>query len=488
MSAKFKFKPSKNKFASEKIYSLNDIHKEKMNLYFENKQKLPSKYSELENLKNKLKAMEKSKTPINIKVKVELKNKIEVLQEEIYKLEKNDDVKNYISKTSKLIVNYYNISSNMSDNEQNSMSSSEENDSDQENIGCSENLILLNKINQQNKKVKKIVKKRFAESDGPKNKSIINFFGIDNNELNKNTLSRNNIQDKYISLVTENSDKYKNNKLNLIVQCSVCKVEKILFRSEGCYACPKCGEVEYIAIDSEIPSHKDSINEKQKYPYKKINHLKEKLSQLQSKESINIRKKIIKEIKIELKRKRIPLDMCEPMDIRDILKKLKLTDYYEHIQQIYCRITKKPPVTLTRNIEDTIINMFNSMQESFKKHKPAGRSNFLNYAYTLNRLFNLINMPDYAKFFILLKKDKLKDQDSVWKKICQDQDWDYLKSIGRSDENSNLKITDNNSDKEDSEEDIKEEYKTDKQLKNKTDKQLKNKTDKQLENKTDKQN
>ena len=58
MSAKFKFKPTKNKFATEKTYSLNDIHKEKMNLYYENKKILPVKHKELQKLTEKLKKYE----------------------------------------------------------------------------------------------------------------------------------------------------------------------------------------------------------------------------------------------------------------------------------------------------------------------------------------------------------------------------------------------------------------------------------------------
>ena len=125
-------------------------------------------------------------------------------------------------------------------------------------------------------------------------------------------------------------------------------------------------------------------------------------------------------------------EMCWPCDIKKILKKNKLHDYYEHLQQLYCIISGKPPITLTREIEEKLISMFNDMQDSFKRHKPQGRSNFLNYSYTLNRLFNILDMPEHSKFFNLLKsKDKLKDQDNVWKKICADMNWDYLKSIGK---------------------------------------------------------
>ena len=39
-------------------------------------------------------------------------------------------------------------------------------------------------------------------------------------------------------------------------------------------------------------------------------------------------------------------------------------------------------------------------------------------------------MKGHAKFFNLLKsKDKLRDQDLVWHKICDDMGWDYYASL-----------------------------------------------------------
>jgi hypothetical protein len=440
MSAKFKFKPTKNKFAAEKTYSLNDIHKEKMNSYYENKRNLPIRYKELNNLLEKLKRYENKQVSSSddIKKRVDIKIKIDELKEEIYKLEKNDDVKNYVSRSHNIVVNYYNISTKEEDtSDDDSCSESEPDDNkfstDDKHSGCSKNLFILNKINQQGKKVKRLVKKRVTVPEETNATSIIKFLGVEKCSLkNKDALSRNTLQDKFISL--ETNTQLKNIKNTSIVMCNKCNIEKILFQSEGCYFCPnrECGEVEYIAIDSEIPSHKDAINEKPKYPYKKINHLKEKLSQLQSKETINIDKKIIKLIKNELRKKRVITDACGPSDIKKILKKNKLHDYYEHLQQLYCIISGKPPISLSRETEEKIISMFNEMQDSFKMHKPHGRSNFLNYSYTLNRLFNILDMSEHAKFFNLLKsKDKLKDQDTVWKKICLDMNWDYLKSIGK---------------------------------------------------------
>jgi hypothetical protein len=431
MSANFKFKPVKTKFINNNVGTLNEIHKETMKKFYDNKKSLPLKRKELEKLINILKKTENKKiTSTNdIKNKAELKIKIDNLKEEIIKIERNDDMKNYISKTSNILLNYYNITTTNNDpTDSDSDSDDEPQINDEKEVIFSEKLNKLNSINQQNKKIKKPVKKRGIISEGVKTNSIIKFLGIE--EINNPTdLNRSTLQDKFLTLVNNN---YSYDKMLTPSNsfCNKCMVEKILFHSEGYYACPKCGESECIVIDSEIPSHKDAINEKPKYPYKKINHLKEKLNQLQSKETVNIDENIIRIIKKELKKKRILPSQSTPPEIKKILKKYKFHEYYEHLQQIYCRISGANPVTISRDVEKKVIEMFNDMQESFMRHKPVGRSNFLNYSYILNKIFKILDMKSHAKFFNLLKsKDKLRDQDIVWHKICDDMGWDYYASL-----------------------------------------------------------
>jgi hypothetical protein len=115
----------------------------------------------------------------------------------------------------------------------------------------------------------------------------------------KLTINKATLQEQYLILTDKN---YACEKIRFKKQiyCSICKIEKILFQSEGAYKCTKCGETEEVIMESEIPSHADLSNEKQKYPYKKINHLKEKLSQFQSKESIDVPDEICAIIKIAI--------------------------------------------------------------------------------------------------------------------------------------------------------------------------------------------
>jgi len=158
--------------------------------------------------------------------------------------------------------------------------------------------------------------------------------------------------------------------------------------------------------------------------------LKEKLNQFQSKENADIEQYVYDIITKDLKKRRIKAENTTPPIIKNILKKYRLTDYYEHLQQIYCKVSGATPVTLSRDTEDTIINMFQSMQEAFMKHCPKTRSNFLNYSYVLNKMFRILNMPNHAKYFPLLKsKDKLREQDAIWERICTDMGWKFHSSF-----------------------------------------------------------
>ena len=71
------------------------------------------------------------------------------------------------------------------------------------------------------------------------------------------------------------------------------------------------------------------------FAYKKINHANEWLSQFQAKESTDISEDIFEKIMNELKKESyINLKTLTVEKVRDILKKLDLTKYYEHCHYI----------------------------------------------------------------------------------------------------------------------------------------------------------
>jgi hypothetical protein len=85
---------------------------------------------------------------------------------------------------------------------------------------------------------------------------------------------------------------------------------------------------------------------------------------------------------------------------------------------------------MNQALEDRLRLMFNHIQKPFEKHRPQDRKNFLSYSYVLYKFCELLGEDDYLPCFQLLKsKEKLYKQDQIWKKICQELSWEYIKTI-----------------------------------------------------------
>jgi hypothetical protein len=213
--------------------------------------------------------------------------------------------------------------------------------------------------------------------------------------------------------------------------CPVCDNEMQFAQNEALLSCCECGFQEFILIDSEKPSYKDPPREISYFAYKKINHLNEWLAQFQAKETTEIPQEIFEQIQTELKKERI-LDTLKlkPSKLREILKKLKLSKYYEHVAHIMNRLNGIQAPVLSREVEDKLRFMFREIQPSFIKHCPKGRSNFLSYSYVLYKFCQLLELDDFLPCFPLLKsREKLYMQDKIWQCICDDMGWEFIKSI-----------------------------------------------------------
>lgn len=213
--------------------------------------------------------------------------------------------------------------------------------------------------------------------------------------------------------------------------CDRCDKEMSFSMNEALFLCDQCGYQEFVLIDSDKPSYKDPPREVTYYAYKRINHFNEWLAQFQAKESTEIPEDVFEAIMEELKKERITsTEGLKPVKIREILKKLKHTNFYEHVPYILNRINGKTAPVMPREIEEKLRFMFKEIQSSFIKHCPKNRSNFLSYSYVLYKFCELLELDDYLQCFPLLKnRDKLYNQDKIWELICRDLSWQYIKSI-----------------------------------------------------------
>ena len=443
----FKYKSNRVKYRSD-VKTLDEIHSEQMNTFKGDRDSLPK-------LKRKLKSLEKKKELIDndlkkytadeIKSRAVLKDEISEIKNKIRRIKTNEDELEYMTKVYDVIFNYYDITEGKyynnsevdEDSEEDMDVTESELDNESEVLETSDRLVKLNELSKKKRKVKKSVKRRNLVEENSNNSSCILNFLSGNNNLNNTNNSNDNyeiisnratLQDEYLSLTDEGyvCNKIKSNPIKI---CNSCNKEKTLIQSEGIYVCIHCGEMEHVMIESEIPSHKDAINEKPKYPYKKINHLIEKLNQFQSKETNNIPDDVFDKIYNEIKKRRKTKQDISLRFIKDVLKKYRFNKYYENSQFIFSKITGIPPPILTRDQEEEVKKRFRQLEEPFMKHRPKDRSNFLNYSFVLHKIFLIMGLTNHAKYFTLLKsKEKLRLQDIVWKKICTELNWQFHSS------------------------------------------------------------
>jgi hypothetical protein len=270
-----------------------------------------------------------------------------------------------------------------------------------------------------------------VQSSTNKSKLINSFFKIkqDNTDELKQQLESNNIVIKYLSNIDESFLDVN----SFICQTDICKIcnkgELIPLEDEGIMICNTCSRSIPYLIENEKPSYKEPPKEVCFYAYKRINHFKEILAQFQGKETTQIPPDVIENIKLQIKKERIDLTQITNIKTKEILKKLGYNKYYEHIPFIKDKLGIKPPI-MSPELEETLCNLFIELQSPYSKFCPDDRVNFLNYYYTAYKLCELLGEEKYITLFPLLKdREKRIEQDDIWKKICEELDWEFIPTI-----------------------------------------------------------
>jgi hypothetical protein len=267
--------------------------------------------------------------------------------------------------------------------------------------------------------------KTFFKIKEEKNENIEKKEDEQNNPLNKN----NNIVHKYLSNIDETFIDVN----SFVFQTDICKIcrsgELIPLEDEGVLICTNCSRIIPYLIENEKPSYKEPPKEVCFYAYKRINHFKEILAQFQGKETTQIPPEVIENIKLQIKKERIDISQITNLKTKEILKNLGYNKYYEHIPFIKDKLGIKPPI-MSPELEDTLCNLFIELQAPYSKFCPDDRVNFLNYYYTAYKLCELLGETGYLPMFPLLKdKEKRIEQDAIWKKICQELDWEFINTV-----------------------------------------------------------
>lgn len=196
--------------------------------------------------------------------------------------------------------------------------------------------------------------------------------------------------------------------------------------AEAALVCDKCGE-----IQPYVESYSQKENTEGGMAYKRINHLTECLNALQGKEGTTVPDEVIEKVRAEFKKNRISsTSEIKPSKVKQYLKKLGYSAYYENIHTIANTISGMPTLKLSPELEKKLKDMFNLIQGPFYKHKSPKRKNFLSYNYVLYKFCELLGEDDLLIFFPLLKCQKnLHVQDTIWRKICEELSWEYIATV-----------------------------------------------------------
>jgi len=270
-----------------------------------------------------------------------------------------------------------------------------------------------------------------------KNKSILESFNISlpkeeikEVEEDDKIVEKSDLVDQYLSITNKYYIKKIDNNDNTEI-CNKCNIPLICLQHDAIMICNNCGYQELLLVEQNRPILKQNTKDTSHFSYKRINHFREWCNQVQGKESTDIPNDIFEKILNEIKKEKImDTKKITYSKMREILKRLRINKYYEHINYIINRINGIPTPQFSTELEEKLCSMFKDIQGPFLKHCPKDRKNFLSYSYVLYKFFQILGLNEYLKFFPLLKsREKLYVQDQIWKKICEDLNYKIIPSL-----------------------------------------------------------
>jgi len=246
-------------------------------------------------------------------------------------------------------------------------------------------------------------------------------------------VKRKDIYQKYLKEVEDENDIFEKKCEVDVEPCKNCgkAFTKVLDDQQSDIICTECGHTEYFLSEELGFKEEQEIEKNVVYSYKRENHFNEWISQFQAKESTSVPEDVIGQLRTEFRKMKIKnLDEITHEKVRALLKKLDKNKYYEHAPYIATILGGITPPTMDQPLEDKLRLMFHKIQAPFEKHKPPARKNFLSYSYVLYKMCELLGEDMYLPCFPLLKsKEKLYIQDQIWKKICDELEWEFIKTI-----------------------------------------------------------
>lgn len=213
--------------------------------------------------------------------------------------------------------------------------------------------------------------------------------------------------------------------------CDNCNTELIYVRKDAQRVCPQCGKCSFFQELTRQDMISQGYTPTTTYLYQRHNHFKTWLKRTQGKETTYISPEITDLVRNELKKERITdMSKVDHIKIKSILKKLRKNKYYNHWVQITTIVTGKTPPQMSQEQENSLIQMFERVQEPFEKHiKGIKRQNMLSYSFLIHKFLQIMSWDEHLPYFpLLVSADKIQVQDAIWQELCKEVGFQYIKS------------------------------------------------------------
>jgi len=181
--------------------------------------------------------------------------------------------------------------------------------------------------------------------------------------------------------------------------------------------------------DKELPSNNA-------FHYNPKQHFKSWIYRVTEKTKYNIPDWVINRIYTELYIAKVyDLNEVSYHRVNDILRRVaktekQFTPYFQHVYQITGMIRGKPLLTLSEGEEQKLLDMFDTIHESWERHKSVmrpERSNFMANLKILQMCFRILKYPENVihMFSDLKGTDNSRDYDRICEIICAENGWKF---------------------------------------------------------------
>ena len=226
----------------------------------------------------------------------------------------------------------------------------------------------------------------------------------------------------------------KNKKItytDLCKTCDDCGTKLTIDTLKSSYVCENCGKCVFALLEHDKTVYvKHPVIEMNTFSYRRYDHFVEWLNKFHNIDKSKVPKKIYVLINKELKKQHKKNDQLTKENILELLKKTGNSKYNCQVSQILNVLNEKKLPTLPINVQHQMKMMFKQTLQPFAEICPHDRTNFLSYSYVIRKFLEILKQGQYKEYFPLLKsREKLYQQDLIWKGICRKLDWTYYPTI-----------------------------------------------------------